>query len=426
MYGRKIKYYRNPFTIRMRNFYLICFLLGIFQVCFAQNSPDHIYQVDQSDFSSFVDEIRETEIIYFSPDDLTKKQPKSILKSKVWKIIYANGETEIFSAPAVLVLDKIHLTSGKILEARISELTLESVSYKMPIDNIALKIARAEVYKIVYANGYEEILNDQKIAESVNEIPKVPEKTRVGKEEEAEKVVAINSDPKGKSKRNVEKQEEKENENVPGSRPNEIIIKIQNDFDPKNNAEKQEVRTYKNYVGFRFGGSATGFYESKIAKPKRPSYNWEVGLGISLVNSKHYNARLEFVYANKGAIEKFEDKNLTITSRNKFTYFQGNLLPLILKTGARKLNPVFGAGGYYAYKFKNSSEYSEDGKNFEDDEDAAELFDNKFDYGLCAMLGFYSGHKPLLEFRYEYGLGEVIKAVKIKNHGLSVSLFLAF
>ena len=87
----------------MRNFYLTCFLLGILQTCLAQKSSDRIHQVDQSDFSAWVDEISETEIIYFLPADLTRKQPLSILKSKVWKIIYANGETEMFNAPAALV-----------------------------------------------------------------------------------------------------------------------------------------------------------------------------------------------------------------------------------------------------------------------------------------------------------------------------------
>jgi len=292
------------------------------------------------------------------------------------------------------------------------------------------------VHKIVYANGHEEVLTEPKVAKTLKEKPLPAEKVN----EEIEEEVAVVS--KSKSKKNAENQGDDESEKAKRSKavkvkeevvavtepvkPNEIIIRIQNDFDPKNTADKQEVRKYKNYVGIRFGGSATGFYEDKIAKPETPSYNWEAGLGFSLANSKHYNARLELVYANKGAVEKFTDNGLTITSRNKFTYFQGNLFPLILKTGARKLNPVIGAGGYYAFMYKNSSQYSEDGENFEDDEDTAALFDNKFDYGLCAMLGFYSGHKPLLEFKYEYGLGEVMKDLKIKNHGLSVSLFLSF
>ena len=338
-------------------------------------------------------------------------------------------------------LDEIHLTSGKILEGRISEVTGESVSYKISGQSSALKVARNEVYKIVYSSGHQDIINEQEVDKSLKEKPTAAEKIRKEKKEVPEKEVAVAANPKGKG--NAEKEDEKEPENKQRTKPpkqvkeeivavnepvksNEIIIKIQNDFDPKNTVAKQEVRVYKNYVGIRFGGSATGFYEDKIVKPETPSYNWEAGLGFSLANSKHYNARLEIVYANKGAIEKFEDNGVTLTSRNKFTYFQGNLLPLILKTGARKLNPVIGLGGYYAYLFKKSSQFSEDGKNFEDDEDTAVLFDNKFDYGLCAMLGFYSGHKPLLEFRYEYGLGKVMKDLKIKNHGLSVSLFLSF
>ncbi|TDE17094.1 outer membrane beta-barrel protein [Dyadobacter psychrotolerans] len=417
----------------MRNFYLICFLFGIFRICYAQDKTDRIYQLDQSDFSAMVDEIGETEIIYFLPGDLVRKQPKNILKSKVWKIVYANGETETFNSPAELVLDKINLSNGKTLEAIISEVTLKSVSYKFAGEGIVREIDRNEVHKIIYADGHQEILNEPKVIKA--EKQKGDKSVKV-KEDVPEKEAEIASKGKSKNKKNTDEEntgtepaakvKQESAEATEPVRSNEIIIKIQNDFDSKNAAAKPEGRKYKNYVGVRFGGLATGFYEDKIAKPETPLYNWEAGLGFSLANSKHYNARLELVYANKGAVEKFTDDGLTITSRNKLTYFQGNLLPLILKTGARKLNPVIGAGGYYSYLFKKSSQYSLDGENFEDDEDTSALFESKYDYGLCAMLGFYSGHKPLLEFKYEYGLGELMKDLKIKNHGLSVSLFLSF
>lgn len=434
----------------MTKFYLILCIAVLTGKCFGQTAADSIYHLDKSVAAVFVDEINATEIIYFSPDDKLRQTSKSILKTKVWKVVYANGEVETFNPPvsAPVPSDKIYLKNGTELSGKIFEITAISIRYKLSTENTERQLARNEVSKIVYSNGYTDVFDQPQVSKSQSDQPPKSTVSLPGEEKEvavsSQPVKPVLPDTKEVAKTKTAKAEKviSQDSSLPAvpavaaseaaavTKPNEIVIKIQHENTPVNspaNYGGKPKAEYKNYVGFRFGGSMTSFYREKAAMPDKKLYNWEVGMGISLANSKYYNARLELVYANKGALEKFEDDNgLEITTRNKLTYFQGNLLPLILKTGAKKLNPVLGVGGYYAYLFKHNAQYKEKDKSYQDDELTNELAHTKFDYGLCAMLGFYNGHKPLLEFRYEYGLSEVIKDMKNKNHGLSVSLFLSF
>nr|WP_295922372.1 porin family protein [uncultured Dyadobacter sp.] len=320
--------------------------------------------------------------------------------------------------------DTIYQVDRTKFAAIVDEVSAGEVVYFLPQDVSRLekiRIAREKVWKIIYSNGDTEEFNSAKTLAARREeiLPQTQEKP---------KTASPASNRPADTAQKGETVEAEKAARAPEStpvKPNEIIIKIQHETIP-DGAQKDTRREYKNYVGFRFGGSMTSFYKDKIGFPGKPFYNWETGLGISLANTKHYNARLELVYANKGSRETVSEQGVDVTTRTKLTYFQGNLLPLILKAGARKLNPVIGVGGYYAYRFRHTSEYKEGDDDYQPDDITQEAIDNQFDYGLCAMLGFYSGHKPLLEFRYEHGLADVMKGLNIKNNGLSVSLFLSF
>jgi len=427
----------------MKNIYFIIFLSAIIPNCFGQNSPDVIYKTDEVVISAFVDEITTSEIIYFSPQDKGKKQPKRVAKEKVWKIVYSTGETEIITAPMLkpFVIDKIYLKKGSIVEAEVTEVTLETVNYIVRGEKKKQKTPRKDINKIMYSDGHEDTFEEAEPEYNRKEKEEIVQAsvTEHDKEDTEQKALPDKKQTGKSSERSLKKikeqpavseipQQEQGSATSP-AKPNELVIKIQHEAMPSagyGDADRGQTKKYKNYVGLRFGGLMTSFYRDEVAMPEKPLYNWEAGLGFSLVNRKHYNARVEFMYANKGASEVFSDNGFEITTRNKLTYIQGNLLPLILKTGAKKINPVIGGGGYYSYLFKHTSQFKEDDGDFEDDELTKELFENKFDYGLCAMLGFYNGSKPLLEFRYEYGLGKIMKGLDVKNHGLSVSLFLAF
>ena len=396
----------------MRTLYLTFLLIFTSFAGSAQSQSDTIYQVDRSKIGAMIDEVSTDELMYFLPDDKTQKKNK-IARIKVWKVVYLNGETEIFNSPNPLNAntDKLFLKNGKRIEASVREVTSEEVRYLIANDKEE-QLPLSQVEKIVYANGIEHSYarKPQIQQEATTVIPVVAEKK--------EPVITT-------PQRAVAASQPATTMEPAVSKPNEIIIKIQHEPAPEN-AGKEQRREYKNYVGIRVGGSMTSFYTDKVAWPKKPFYNWEAGLGFSLASTKHYNARLELVYANKGFRETSSDQLPEITSRTKMTYGQANLLPLIYKAGARKLNPAIGLGGYYAYRINHVSEIKEGEDDYVPDELTQELIDNKFDYGACIMLAFYSGDKPLLEFRYEHGLAEVMKGLKVKNNGLSVSLFLKF
>jgi hypothetical protein len=385
--------------------------------CFGQSNPsDTIYQVDRSRIAAIIDEVSTDELLYFLPGDTAKNKVK-IARSKVWKVVYVNGETEIFNSPNAVkpVNDKLYLKNGEHIQGSVQEVTAEVVKYSLAT-NEEKQLPLTQVEKIIYANGIEHsYVQEAQVAPVQAETMKAP----VAVTERKEPVAA----PKPADSPPTQPAMATE---PAAAKPNEIIIKIQHE-PALENASKEPRREYKNYVGIRVGGSITSFYTDKVAFPEKPFYNWEAGLGFSLANTKHYNARLELVYANKGSRETFSDQFTEITSRTKMTYGQANLLPLILKAGARKLNPAIGLGGYYAYRIKHVSEFKEADGEYEPDDLTQELLDEtKSDYGALLMVAFYSGDKPLLEFRYEHGLAELMKGLKVKNNGLSVSLFLKF
>lgn len=341
----------------------------------------------------------------------------------IYLLLFLLGTVQCLAQNAT---DTIYQVDRTRFAAIVDEVSAGEIVYFLPQDVSRaekIRVAREKVWKIIYSNGDTEEFSPARTlaAQREGSLPPTLEKPK------AARTITNGSGDAGSKTDTIKVEKVAKTAESPPAKPNEIIIKIQHETIPDGgHSQKETRREYKNYVGFRFGGSMTSFYKDKIGFPGKPFYNWETGLGISLANSKHYNARLELVYANKGSRETISEQGVDVTTRTKLTYFQGNLLPVILKTGARKLNPVIGVGGYYAYRFKHTSEYKEEDEEYQPDDITQELIDNQFDYGLCAMVGFYSGHKPLLEFRYEYGLAEVMKGLNVKNNGLSVSLFLSF
>lgn len=341
---------------------------------------------------------------------------------KIYLLLFLLGTMQCLAQNAT---DTIYQVNRAKFAAIVDEVSAVEIAYFLPEDVSRAKkirMAREKVWKVIYCNGETEEFNPAKTLTPQREqgLPPAQEKPQAARPATNGPVdIELKADTikAGKIAKTPESTLFK---------PNEIIIKIQHEQAP-DNANKEPRREYKNYVGIRVGGSMTSFYTDKVTFPKKPFYNWEAGLGFSLVNTRHYNARLELMYANKGSRETFSNQFTEITSRSKMTYGQANLLPFILKSGARKLNPAIGVGGYYAYRIKHVSEIKEDDGAYFEDELTQELLEGtKSDYGALVMLAFYSGDKPLLEFRYEHGLAELMKGLKVKNNGLSVSLFLKF
>ena len=350
--------------------------LGILPDTIAQQKTDVIYRLDQTFLEVIIDEVGESNIVYFLPND-SQKRPQKIRKQEVWKVVYANGDVEEINplpknVPTLNPVEKTDLIFRKdntIIEAEILKISDNQVTYTLFGKDIERHISPQEVSKIVYSNGKEEHFNQATIA-------------------------------------------------VASSKDEPVISK------PKPTTARQRPKIY---VGLFGGGVMSSFYRSELLNfPQKPLFNWEMGLTASLVSRRYYQMRLEGVYVTKGARETFSDNTLRITSENRLRYVQANFFPLILKTGSEGFNFAVGAGGYYACLLNLTSQYAIGDETFNDDEVTKQLFKNTPDYGFCALAGLYNRQKPLVELRYAYGIVPLMEKNNIKNHGFHLSFFLTF
>lgn len=141
---------------------LICVLANLNGM--AQTRPDQIFQLDKTSQNAFVDEIGESSITYFLPTDTNRQNSMRILKSRVWKIVFANGDVELINPlPAesvqqarVMVPDRIFTTDKTVVEVKVVNIGASEVEYRRidaganaPIYEFPL----SKVVKIELANG---------------------------------------------------------------------------------------------------------------------------------------------------------------------------------------------------------------------------------------------------------------------------------
>jgi hypothetical protein len=149
----------------MRNYllFLILCLLATFQT-FGQTRPDKIYQLDKTALDAYVDEIGETAITYFLPSDTRRQNPQKIIKARVWKIVFANGEEEVINplpaepaTPALVVRpDRIFTTSNTIVEAKVLRIGQATVEYRRldgGADSPVFELSLQKVIRIELADG---------------------------------------------------------------------------------------------------------------------------------------------------------------------------------------------------------------------------------------------------------------------------------
>lgn len=149
----------------MRSFIPLFFmLLGAINNVLAQTRNDLIYKIDQTSFATNVDEIGESEITYFLPNDALKQHPQRIAKIQVWKIVFANGDTEEINqpqqsrapTPVIVVTDKdrIIYKNGSIIEATVTKVGERTVEYRNKGEaNPVYEVEIGELNRIEYANG---------------------------------------------------------------------------------------------------------------------------------------------------------------------------------------------------------------------------------------------------------------------------------
>jgi hypothetical protein len=153
--------------------YYIHLLLAIFAgSASAQTSSDLIYKTDKTSIQAVVDEIGDTEIIYFLPKDTARRTSLRISRKQVWKIVYENGETELINAPAnaapvttqepaqitepALKPDRIFLANKTMITGKITKVTEDKIEYTRRGSGPVYEVARKNLARIEYGNGQVE------------------------------------------------------------------------------------------------------------------------------------------------------------------------------------------------------------------------------------------------------------------------------
>ncbi|MCF0059155.1 outer membrane beta-barrel protein [Dyadobacter sp. CY356] len=189
-----------------------------------------------------------------------------------------------------------------------------------------------------------------------------------------------------------------------------------------------QKKHFINYIGFRFGGLASSFSHSSsllIPSPGKKSMPaFHAGAAMDFFSKANYNARVELSYLSKGAKETFQNDRIAIQSTNRLHYVQLSALPLVIKTGDKKINPYIALGGYFARRIGIKSRSKTGQENWENDPMTANNLNVENDYGYSVSAGINIRKRPLFEIRYEAGLHSVSTSSDIKNRSLIVSFFI--
>jgi hypothetical protein len=184
-------------------------------------------------------------------------------------------------------------------------------------------------------------------------------------------------------------------------------------------------KNLKNYFGVKVGGQASGFGRAGAFTVPVPGKNaltsWHAGLSRDLLTQKHYNSRIELSYITKGARETFGNDRINIESISKLRYMQVSVLPLIIRSDFKNVNPYLGIGGYYARRIGIKSQWKP-GNDWENDIQTASNLDVKNDFGYSVSVGIYAWRRPFAELRYEGGLTSISSLQKIKNQAFILSI----
>lgn len=188
------------------------------------------------------------------------------------------------------------------------------------------------------------------------------------------------------------------------------------------NEVKSSSPPIANYLGLKFGVLASGFgHGSGGPSSGLRQFGWHAGVAADLFSRERYNARAEISYITKGARETFGNDRIEIDARNRLSYVQLSVLPLVLKHQFGKVKPYIGLGGYYARRVGIKSEWKP-GTSWENDIHTRQNLNVRNDFGYSISLGVYVKKRPLGELRYEGGLNDVSSTSKIKNRSLVLSI----
>ncbi|WP_138485306.1 hypothetical protein [Dyadobacter bucti] len=144
----------------------------------AQIRTDLIYKLDNTTFNAVVDEIGETEILYFLPKDTARRTTLRIARKEVWKIVYGSGETEVINKPVVAVAapaapaatqvsnkpDRLFLKNKTMVTGNVTKVTDQKVEYRRREAGALYEVMKSDLIRVEYGDGHVENF-DAKVTE---------------------------------------------------------------------------------------------------------------------------------------------------------------------------------------------------------------------------------------------------------------------
>ncbi len=335
----------------MRHFLLYFLLfLGGWATGLAQTRPDLIYRLDQTSLSVFVDEIGENDITYFLPSDNQKKQLQRINKAQVWKVVFSNGDTELFNEPRQVAMppdtpqkvvtttstDRIFLKNKTIVEGSITKVTEKNIEYRRAgaaPNSPVYELSRDKIQKIEYENG--EIESFAKISAKPTEMAR----TEKGKTNKS----------KGTSKK-------------PTSKP--ALTKPKQEVVVKKESKTPSVKvdkTSKRRFSFTVGPEVAYVIGDKEWVNEQDGIGMGVGVGASASLTAHIKPWLA-VTASGGILQWEIERNFKDSVSQNLLLRRNNLIKLIPITAGLKIYPL---KGFYISPQATYTIYQEQGIDFD-------------------------------------------------------------
>ncbi|GAB3504507.1 hypothetical protein GCM10027341_34910 [Spirosoma knui] len=129
-------------------------------VALAQTSPtDVLYKVDHSTINVKIDELTDTDVVYFESTAPTVK--KTVTRSQIWKIVFRDGSTEVITAQPgkTATTDQITLVDRTIINGKVGQRDERKLYYTKASDptNTQYELLLTRLDRIRYVDGREEI-----------------------------------------------------------------------------------------------------------------------------------------------------------------------------------------------------------------------------------------------------------------------------
>lgn len=152
---------------------LFGWFLLVSSLSMAQSSSmDVIHKIDRSTVNAKIDELGDTEIIYFETS--APKTKKTISRSQVWKVVFSDGSTEIITTQVGqgVGTDQIVLIDQTIVPGKVTRRDERKLYYTKPNDpaNTQYELLLSRLDRIQYADGREEVFQKMAGASTVNPV----------------------------------------------------------------------------------------------------------------------------------------------------------------------------------------------------------------------------------------------------------------